>query len=59
MKKNCWRWKAPWRIKMPDTSAYLVYGYIVIFGILTAYIVSLAARAKRVHKKLNQLETKN
>ena len=43
---------------MPDTSAYLVYGYIVIFGILAAYILSLAVKGKKVLKKLKELETR-
>jgi hypothetical protein len=43
---------------MPDTSAYLVYGYIVIFGILGTYILSLAVKGKKVFKKLDQFKTK-
>ena len=43
---------------MPDTSVYLVYGYIVIFGILAVYITSLALRGQRVLKKLKELETR-
>jgi len=43
---------------MPDTSTYLVYGYIVIFGILAAYILSLAVKGNKVLKKLKELEKK-
>jgi len=43
---------------MPDTSVYLVYGYIVIFGILAAYILSLAVKGNKVLKKLKELEAR-
>lgn len=43
---------------MPDTSTFLVYGYIVIFGILAAYIGSLAVKGNKVLKKLDQFKTK-
>ncbi len=44
---------------MPDTSAYLVYGYIVIFGILASYILYLASKGKKVFKKLKELDRKS
>ncbi|MEA4811823.1 MAG: CcmD family protein [Anaerolineaceae bacterium] len=37
---------------MPDTAAYLIYGYIVIFGILGAYILSLVLKSKKIRKEL-------
>lgn len=32
---------------MPDTLAYMIFGYAVIFGILSAYILSLFFKAKK------------
>jgi Gpi18-like mannosyltransferase len=43
---------------MPDTSTFLVYGYIVILGILAAYILSLAIKGKKILKKLDQIQSK-
>lgn len=40
----------------PDTSAYMIAGFIVIFTGVIGYIVSLVIRRKRMVKKITDLE---
>ena len=38
----------------PDTLSYAIFGYVVIFGILSAYIVRLVALSRKTNRKLDQ-----
>ncbi len=40
----------------PDTSGYMVAGYIVIFGIMLVYLVSLLVRNRNLRRDLETLE---
>ncbi len=36
-----------------ETTSYMIAGFIVIFGILSGYTISLVVRMRRVRKKLD------
>ncbi len=40
----------------PDTSGYMIAGYIVIFGIMLIYLVSLIVRYRNLRQDLDTLE---
>jgi len=40
----------------PNTDAYMVAGYIVIFGVMLIYLVSLVIRQRSLSKDLELLE---
>jgi len=40
---------------IPDTLNYAIFGYVVIFGILAAYIGRLVTLARQTNKKLQEL----
>jgi CcmD family protein len=42
--------------QVPNTFPHLFVGYGIIFSILAIYIFSLAARTRRLEKKLSELE---
>jgi preprotein translocase subunit Sec63 len=39
-----------------DTINYMVAGYVVIFGVMLTYLVSLVARWRRAHRDKAMLE---
>jgi hypothetical protein len=39
-----------------QTSVYMIAGYIVIFGVMLIYLVSLIVRAKNLSEDLNVLK---
>lgn len=41
----------------PDTLSFAIFGYIVIFGILSAYILRLVALSRKTNKKLAKIES--
>ena len=41
----------------PDTSAYMIAGYIVFFVIALIYLVSLLVRWRNLHEDMTTLET--
>lgn len=45
-----------WQTIPPDTSAYMIAGYAVIFGGLFLYLLSLATRRRRLEQTLRDLE---
>ncbi len=40
----------------PNTDAYMIAGYIVIFGVMLIYLVSLIVRQRSLRKDLELLE---
>jgi len=40
----------------PDTSGYMIAGYVVIFGIMLVYLISLIVRSRNLHQDLDTLE---
>ncbi len=40
----------------PDTSAYMIAGYIVFFSVTIVYIISLISRWKKLERDLKTLE---
>ncbi len=40
----------------PQTGGYMIAGYIVIFGVLALYLVSLAARRRSLRQDLEALQ---
>jgi hypothetical protein len=40
----------------PDTSGYMIAGYLVIFGIMLIYLVSLIVRARNLKQEMDALE---
>jgi hypothetical protein len=38
----------------PDTLTFAIFGYIVIFGLLSAYILRLVALSRKINQKLDQ-----
>lgn len=42
----------------PDTSAYMIAGFIVVFTGVIGYAVSLVIRSKGVSKRITNLEDK-
>lgn len=40
----------------PDTSPYMIAGYIVIFGVMLIYLVSLAIRSRNLKQDLEVLQ---
>ena len=38
----------------PDTLSYAIFGYLVIFGILSAYILRLVALSRKTNQKIDQ-----
>lgn len=45
-----------WQTTPPDTSAYMIAGYVVIFGGLFLYLLSLNMRRRRFEQELRDLE---
>ena len=45
-----------WQTTPPDTSAYMLAGYVVIFGGLFLYLFSLAFRRRRMEQTLRDLK---
>ncbi len=43
----------------PDTSIYMIAGFIVILGGILGYVLSLLLRIRNVKRKLEMLEMKN
>ncbi|KAF0109976.1 MAG: hypothetical protein FD147_1948 [Chloroflexi bacterium] len=43
----------------PDTSSYMIAGFIVILGGIAGYIFTLIFRNRKIMKKLNLLEDRN
>lgn len=41
----------------PDTSAYMIAGYIVFFVVMAIYLVSLFIRSRNLHQDLKVLES--
>jgi len=41
----------------PDTSAYMIAGYVVFFIIAAIYLVSLIVRSHNIHQDLTTLES--
>jgi len=41
----------------PDTSAYMIAGYVVFFIVAAIYIVSLLVRWRNLHQDMTTLET--
>jgi hypothetical protein len=41
---------------IPDTSAYMIAGYSVIFGIMLIYVASLILRRRNLHQDMQVLE---
>ncbi len=41
----------------PNTSAYMIAGYVVFFIIAAIYLISLWVRWRNLHQDLNTLET--
>ena len=41
----------------PDTSAYMIAGYVVFFIIAAIYLVSLIVRSRNLHQDLTTLES--
>lgn len=39
-----------------ETTAYMIAGYIVIFGTLIGYVLSLGNRRKKLNQELTMLE---
>ena len=39
----------------PDTTAYMIAGYVMIFGVMTIYIVSFFVRARNLKRDLEIL----
>lgn len=37
----------------PDTLAYAIFGYVIIFGILIGYILRLAALSRQINRQHN------
>jgi hypothetical protein len=40
----------------PNTSAYMIAGYVVIFGVILIYLASLAIRRRNLKQDLEMLE---
>ncbi len=40
----------------PDTSAYMLAGYIIIFGVMAIYLISLVVRRRNLNQDLETLE---
>lgn len=40
----------------PNTSTFMIAGYIVIFGIMLTYLVSLISRFRGLNRNLQMLE---
>jgi len=40
----------------PDTSAYMIAGYAIFFGVAIIYVTSLVARWKNLQRDLETLE---
>ena len=40
----------------PDTSVYMLAGYIVIFGVMAIYLISLVIRRRNLTQDLETLE---
>ena len=40
----------------PDTTAYMIAGFCVIFGGILIYVLSLVLRARRINRQINLLE---
>jgi len=40
----------------PDTSAYMIAGFAVIFGFMLVYVVSLAVRKRRLSREEEMLK---
>ncbi len=40
----------------PDTFAYMLAGYIVIFGVMAIYLISLVVRRRNLNQDLETLE---
>jgi hypothetical protein len=40
----------------PDTSAYMIAGYVVIFGSMLAYVVSLIIRRRNLEQDIQVLQ---
>jgi hypothetical protein len=40
----------------PNTSAYMIAGYVVIFGVILIYLTSLAIRRRNLKQDLEMLE---
>ncbi len=45
-----------WQTTPPDTSAYMIAGYVVIFGGLFLYLLSLTLRRRRMEQEQRALE---
>ena len=41
----------------PDTSAYMIAGYLFAFTVMAIYLLSLAVRWRNLHKDLDTLES--
>jgi|RifCSP13_3_1023840.scaffolds.fasta_scaffold335510_2 hypothetical protein len=41
----------------PDTSAYMVAGYVVAFSVMAIYLLSLVVRWRNLNRDLETLET--
>ena len=42
---------------VPDTFPSMFWGYVIVWGLLAGYIVSLGMRLRRVEKKLEEKQT--
>jgi CcmD family protein len=40
----------------PDTTAYMIAGYVVIFGVILVYLASLVVRRRNLKQDLELLE---
>jgi hypothetical protein len=40
----------------PDTSAYMIAGYVVIFGTMILYVLSLALRRRNLEQDMQTLQ---
>lgn len=40
----------------PDTSSYMVAGYVIAFGVMLIYVASLFIRSRSLNRDLSMLE---
>lgn len=40
----------------PDTMAYMVAGYVIIFGVIAVYLISLVVRTRNLKRDYEVLE---